>query len=197
MGLLEIGSSDKGISPGNLYAGSALEVSASGISWGLVSGGKVSSIRRSGLVLWLEIRFRFRFRSGLRNWKRISKSFGLIIGISGCGRCRIQTPLGQQGLGHLLGLGELEEACLLGHNGALVHGTQLWNKFGDVFADLLRVQVTDLLGNINNRSENLIVTFLFSLFKSTTGAADLNGQFLTGSVTDKLAWLLLNILGGT
>ena len=194
MGLLEIGSSDKGISLGDLYTGTSLEVSAAGVSWGLISGGKVSSVRGSylGLICGLGLGF----CSGLRcdNGRR---SFRLIIGVSGCGRCRIQTPLGQQGLGHLLGLGELEEACLLGHNGALVLGAQLGHQLGDELADLLGVQVAHLLGHINKGSENLVVAFLLSLLEGTAGAADLNGQLLTGSVADKLAGLLLNILGGT
>ena len=51
MGLLEIGSSDKGISLGNLYTGTSLEiveVSSTGLSGGIIARGKVSSIKGFG-----------------------------------------------------------------------------------------------------------------------------------------------------
>jgi len=40
------------------------------------------------------------------------------------------------------------------------------------------------------------VTLLWSFFEGTSSTADLNGEFFTSSVTNKLAWLFLHILGG-
>ncbi len=198
MGLLEIGSSDKGISLGDLYTGTSLEVveSSTGLSGGIVARGKVSSIKGFGSFSNLVLGDFFGLGLGTGSDDGCL-GVGLVIGVSRCGRCRIQTPLGQQGLGHLLGLGELEEARLLGHNGALVLGAQLGHQLGDELADLLGVQVAHLLGHINKGSENLVVALLLSLLEGTAGAADLNGQLLAGGVADKLAGLLLNILGGT
>ena len=43
----------------------------------------------------------------------------------------------------------------------------------------------------------LVVAFLLSLLESAAGSADLNWQLLAPGVSNKLAGLLLNILGGT
>ena len=86
---------------------------------------------------------------------------------------------------------------LLGHNGALVLGGQAWDKLGDELADLLGVQVTHLLGDINNTGDHLIVALLITLGKDTAGAANLNRELLTAGVSNELTGLLLNILGGT
>jgi len=40
------------------------------------------------------------------------------------------------------------------------------------------------------------MTLLWSFFEGTSSTADLNGEFLTTGVTNKLAWLFLHILGG-
>ena len=83
-------------------------------------------------------------------WRNnITKSIVLVVGLSGSSRSGIQTPLGHQGLGHLLGLAELEDTHLPWHNGALVLGSQLGDQLGDEPAGLLGVQVTDFLRNVN------------------------------------------------
>ena len=43
----------------------------------------------------------------------------------------------------------------------------------------------------------LVVAFLLSLLEGAAGSADLNWQLLAPGVSNKLAGLLLNILGGT
>ena len=120
----------------------------------------------------------------------------LIVTISGGGGGGIQTPLGKQGLVHLLGLGELEGAGLLGHDGALVLGLQLRHQLGDEPAGLLGVEVTHLLGDIHQAGDHLVVALLLSLLVSAAGAANLNGKLLAGSISNKLAGLLLHVLGG-
>jgi len=52
---------------------------------------------------------------------RGSSSIRFIIGLSGCGRGRIQTPLGPQGFVNRDRGGELKVAGLLGDNCALMH----------------------------------------------------------------------------
>jgi len=121
----------------------------------------------------------------------------LVVESSGRGRGGVQTPSCGQGLGHLSGLAKLECAGLLGDNGALVLGLQLGDQLGLQTAGLLGVQVTHLLGDINKRGQHLVVAFLLPLLERASGTADLNGQLLTAGVSNKLAGLLLNVLGGT
>ena len=64
-------------------------------------------------------------------------------------------------------------------------------------ARLLGVQVTDLLWHINERGDGLVVALLGSLVGDTASSADLNRELLALGVSNKLARLLLNILGGT
>ena len=120
----------------------------------------------------------------------------LVVALAGGGGSGVQTPLGQQGLVHLLGLGELEGAGLLGHDGALVLGLQLGHQLGDEPAGLLGVEVTHLLGDVHQRGDHLVMALLLSLLISTSSSANLNGKLLAGGVSDKLAGLLLHILGG-
>ena len=79
----------------------------------------------------------------------ITKSIVLVVGLSRSSRSGVETPLGHQGLGHLLGLAELKDTHLPWHYGALVLGGQLWYQLGDEPAGLLGVQVTDFLRNIH------------------------------------------------
>ena len=74
---------------------------------------------------------------------------------------------------------------------------ELGNQFGLEFAGLLGVEVTHLLGDINKRGNGLVMALFRSLFISTSSSADLDRELLAGSVSDKLAGLLLNVLGGT
>jgi len=125
------------------------------------------------------------------------KGIIFIIESSGGGRGRIQAPSSCQWLGHLSRLTKLQRTGLLGHNGALVFGLQLRHKLGDKAADLLGVQVTNFLGDINEGGDDLVVALFLALLKGTASSADLNRELFTGGVTDKLARLLLNILRGT
>ena len=120
----------------------------------------------------------------------------LVVALAGGGGGGVETPLGQQGLVHLLGLGELEGAGLLGHDGALVLGLELGHQLGDEPAGLLGVEVTHLLGHIDQGGDHLVVTLLLSLLVSAASSANLNGELLAGSISDKLARLFLHILGG-
>jgi len=95
----------------------------------------------------------------------------------------------------LLGLAELEKTGFLGDNCALVFWGQAGYKFGHKFADLLRIQITHFFGNIDNGSDDFLVAFLFSLFEGAPSSTDLYGKLLTASVSNKLAWLFLHILG--
>ena len=96
---------------------------------------------------------------------------------------------------YLLRLGELEDASLLGYDGALVLGTEAGHQLGHVSTSILGVEVAHLLWNINKGSDNFVMTLLLSLLKGTSSSTDLNGQLLTAGVSHKLARLLLNILG--
>ena len=77
-----------------------------------------------------------------RRWRaghRWSGCFCLIVGLSRCGRSRIQAPLGLQRLLNLLGVAELEVAGLLGDDGALMLGLELGDELGLEPAGLLGV----------------------------------------------------------
>ena len=122
----------------------------------------------------------------------------------GCGRgcgcgcscgCGI-TPLRFEWLFYFLRRAELKVAYLLGDGGALSNRLELGNKLGLEAAGPLWVQVTGLLWDINEGCDDLIVTFFSSLLSNTASSADLNGQFLTVGVSNKLARLHLNVLGG-
>ena len=93
-------------------------------------------------------------------------------------------------------MGELKGAGFLGDNGTLVYRFQLRNKLGDKSAGFLGVEVTNFLRNINKRSDNFVMTLLSTLLKCTSSSTDLYRKLLTSSVSHKLAWLFLHILGG-
>jgi len=87
------------------------------------------------------------------------------------------APPGLQGLGNRLWLSEFELTGFFGNDGALWFRLQLGNKLGDEAASLLWVQVTGFFGNIYEGSDDLVV-------------------LLTLGITNKLAGLLLDVLGG-
>jgi len=128
--------------------------------------------------------------------QRSTKSIAFLVLLTGLSWSGVQAPLGLEWLVDLLGLSELKVANLLGDGGALSSGLEPRDKLGLEAAGLLGVQVTGLLRDINKGCDDLIVALLFSLLSDTASTADLNGQLLTLGVSDKLARLLLNVLGG-
>ena len=70
------------------------------------------------------------------------------------------------------------------------------HQFGHKGTDLEGVEVACLLGHLHDAGHNLVMALLLPRLKNTTSAADLNRKFLAGCVTNKLAGLLLHILGG-
>ena len=145
----------------------------------------------------------------LSKWVR-SKSWGIIAGGSKWGskgttflilltrfsRSGIQAPLGLERLLNFLGVGELEVADFLWDGGAFSNRVELGDKFGLEAAGLLGVKITSLLGNINEGGDDLIMALLFSFLSDATSTADLHRELLTLGVSNKLARLLLNVLGG-
>ena len=129
--------------------------------------------------------------------KGSSQRIVLVVALSRGGGSGVQTPASLQRLGHLPGLGELEDAGLLGHDGALVLGGELGHELSHEATCLLGVEVTNLLGDIHQGCDHLLVALLLALLSDAASAANLNREFLAGSVANKLAGLLLNILGGT
>jgi len=78
-----------------------------------------------------------------------------------------------------------------------VDGGQAGDKLGHKFADILGVQVTNFLRDINKGGENFLMALLITFLKDTSSTADLHWKLLAGSISNKLARLLLNVLGGT
>ena len=119
----------------------------------------------------------------------------LVVGLARCSWGGVQAPLGLQRSVHLLWCGELEDASLFGDDGALVLWGKSRHKLGDKLADLLWVQVTDFLRHVNKRREDLVMALLWTFLKGASSSTDLNRKFLTTGVSNKLAGLLLHILG--
>ena len=90
---------------------------------------------------------------------------------------------------------ELERASFLGDGGALLLWLEAGDKLGDQPAGLLRVEVTSLLGDINDTGDDLVMALLITFLKSTASSADLDRELLTGGVSHELAGLLLHVLG--
>ena len=97
----------------------------------------------------------------------------------------------------MLGLREFKVAHFLGHNGTFWLWVELGHQSGLETASLLGVQVTDLFGNINERSDLLVMALFGSFNSGTAGTANFNGQLFAAGVSDKFARLLLNVSGGT
>jgi len=71
-------------------------------------------------------------------------------------------------------------ADFLGNVRALQFGGKLWNQFGDVITRSLWLQVTFFFWNILDYRLDLVVTFLWTLNKSTTsGGAQLSRLLVT------------------
>ena len=124
-------------------------------------------------------------------------STSLIIGLARERLRGVQAPLGLEGLVNLLRVAELQVADLLGNNCALMLRLKGRNQPGLEAASLLWVEIADLLRNIKKRGNSLVMALLRSLLCGAASTADLNWQLLTPGVTNKLAGLLLNILGST
>jgi len=110
---------------------------------------------------------------------------------------RVQAPLGLQWLVNLLWRRELEVASFLGDDGTFMSWLQSWDELGLEAASLLWVQVTDFLWDVDKGGDGLVVAFLWSFFGHTASTADLDWKLLALGVADELAWLLLDVLGGT
>jgi len=117
------------------------------------------------------------------------------VGLSRCRSTRVQTPFCQQWLVHWPRARELEDTRLFWNNRALVFWSQPRHKLVREFASFLWVQVAHFFGHINERGEDFIMALLWSFFENTTGSTDLNRELLTAGVSNKLARLLLHILG--
>jgi len=133
---------------------------------------------------------------GAGSSQRIAKSVALFVLLTRLSRSGVQAPLGLEGFVDFLGLSELEVADFLGDGGALGNRVELGNKLGLEAAGLLRVQVTSFFRDIDEGGDDLIVALLFSLLSNTTSTADLNWKLLALGISDKLARLLLDVLGG-
>jgi len=119
----------------------------------------------------------------------------LVVGLTGSSWGGVQAPPGLKGNLFLPWLGELEKTSLFGNNCALMLGGKLGNELGDKLANLLWVEVTMLLRNIDERREDLVVALLDSFLENATSSTDLDRELLTARVTNKLAGLLLHVLG--
>jgi hypothetical protein len=135
-------------------------------------------------------------RQGCAGSNNRTSSIGLIIGFSRRGLRFIKAPPGQQRLVNLLWSAELEVAGLLGDDGALMFGLEPGNQLSLEPAGLLGVQVTDLLRNIKERHNSLVMALLGSFLRCAPSTTYLNRELLASSVSNKLARLLLNVLGG-
>jgi len=131
----------------------------------------------------------------VKDTQRGSQSLVFFVGLSRCWSTWIQAPFCQQWLVHWSWTGELEDTGLSWNNCALVFWSQPRHKLVNEFANFLWVEVTNFLRNINERGEHLIMTLFWTLLKNTTGSTDLNRELLTAGVSNKLAGLLLHILG--
>ena len=127
--------------------------------------------------------------------ERGSSSIDFVVGLIGCGLSIIEAPFGDEGLGLLPRGGELKVASLSWDDGALVSGSKAGSELGHKATSLLRVQITDLLWNIQERGHLLVVALLGSLLSHTSGTANLNWKLFTLGVTNKLSRAHLNVLG--
>ena len=127
---------------------------------------------------------------------RGSKGAALFVLLTRLSRSGVQAPLGLQGLLNFLRVGELEVANFPWDGGALSNGVKLGDKLGLEAAGLLGVQVASFLRDIDERSDDLIVALFGSLLSDAASTADLNWELLAVGVSNKLAGLLLNVLGG-
>ena len=109
----------------------------------------------------------------------------------------IKAPFGLQRLLNLLRVTELEVANFLWDDGAFMLWLQLGDQLGLEPAGLLGIQVTHFLWYIKEGGDNLVMALFRTFLCDATCAANFHRKLLAASVSDKLAWLLLHILGGT
>merc|ERR1719264_711536 len=134
-----------------------------------------------------------------RNWflsEGSPQGVVLVVGLSRSRRGGVEAPFGQERLWHLAWLRELEHAGLLWHNCAFMLWTQPWHQLCHKSAGLLWVEVTHLLWHVDQGGNGLIMALLRALLKGAPCSTDLNWKLFTAGVADKLAGLLLHILGG-
>jgi hypothetical protein len=162
---------------------------------------RVARLRRSnGLRLGLTGRLGW---AGRNEWNAVAGStkgsadcVAFFVLVTRLSWCRIQTPLGFEGLVNLLGLGELQITDLLWDCRAFRNWLQPRDQLSLESACLLRIQVTGFFGNINERCEDFVVAFFRTFIGYTSSAADFNGQLLTASISNKFTWLFFHVSGG-
>jgi len=130
-----------------------------------------------------------------RSSEGFTKCILLVVRLARCSWGGVEAPPGLERNFLLPRCGELEKTGLFGNNSALVLGGELRHQLGHKFANLLWVEVTMLLRHVNKRGEHLIVALLNSFLENTPSSTDLNRKLLTAGVSNKLAGLLLHILG--
>jgi hypothetical protein len=89
---------------------------------------------------------------------------------------------------------ELDDAHLLGHDGALVLWLELGHQLRHIVAGLLGIEIAGLFGNVDKTRDLFVMAFLCSLLKCAPSAADLNRQLITLGVADKLTRTFFYIL---
>ena len=126
-----------------------------------------------------------------------SKCIGLIIGLSRCGCGRVKAPFCLQWLLNLLWVTEFKIANFLGDDCAFMLRLELGDELGLEPAGLLGIQVTHLFRYIQEGGDSLVMAFLSTLLCEAPCTTNFHRKLLATGVANKLAWLLLHILGGT
>ncbi len=121
----------------------------------------------------------------------------LLVRLSGGGLSGVKAPPGQQGLLNQLRRGELHVADLLGDDGALMLRCKTGDKLGLETASRLGVEITGFLRDIHKGGDGLIMALLFAFFSDATSSTNLHWKLLASRVSNKPAWLFLNVAGGT
>ena len=105
------------------------------------------------------------------------------------------APLGLEWLIYYLRVGKLEVAHFLGDDGALMLRFEFGYQPCLEFAGLLGIQITYFLRNIDQSCYFFVMALFRALISCAASTTYVDGQLLTLCVANKLAWLLLNILG--
>ena len=98
---------------------------------------------------------------------------------------------------NLLGVTEFKIANFLGDDCAFMFWFEGGNKLGLEAASLLGIEVTHLLGYIQEGGDFLVMALLSTFLCDAPCTANFDRELLATGITNKLAGLLLNVLGGT